>query len=268
MLTGKILNLADPDYRKTPGISKSALDQFARSPAHYKHIIIDGNRPEATPAMQIGSAFDTLLLTPELFAEQYVAAPDVRRGTKAWDEFEAAANGRTPLKSDELARLDGMVQAVRNHPAASALLSEGDAQVSYFWQDAASGLALKGRADFVRHDGIIVDVKTAQDASPSGFARSVFNFRYFVQAAYYLEAQVKTGGPTTDQFVFVVVEKEPPFAVAVYTLDPAALSLGFQTMSRDLARLADRIARDDWSAFGDAVQTISLPRYAFGGSDG
>jgi len=266
----KIIGLPDPDYRAIKAASKSALDQFARSPAHYKHVIIEGNRPEATPAMQIGSAFDTLLLTPELFAEQFVQAPDVRRGTKVWDEFEQSVAGRTPIKGDDLARLDGMVTAVRNHPAASALLSGGHSQVSYTWTDEATGLDCKGRADYVRDDGIIVDVKTTMDASPAGFARSVLNYRYFAQAAMYLEAQTQSGGPTTDQFCFIAVEKEPPFAVAVYALDPAALSLGFQTIARDLQGLAKCMAEDSWPAYSPRVETLSLPRYAFnnGGHDG
>ena len=176
----KLFDLADQDYRRAPGVSKSSLDWFARSPAHYKHVIIDGNRPAPTAAMLTGSAFDCLLLTPELFALTYAVAPEMRRGTKAWDEFEAAHGGKTIIKQGEFDQLKNMVEAVMSHRTASTLLSNGQSQVSYFWHDAPSGLACKGRADYVRSDGILVDVKTTQDASPRGFASSCASFRYFV----------------------------------------------------------------------------------------
>jgi exodeoxyribonuclease VIII len=267
METRKILNLADPEYRAVNAVSKSALDQFAKSPAHYKHVIIDGNRTQATPAMELGSAFDTYLLTPEVFAAEYAIAPEVRRGTKAWDEFEAANPGKRIIKAEELARIEAMARAVLDHPAAGALLRDGDSQVSYFWTDERTGLPCKGRADYVRHDGIMIDVKTTQDASPEQFARSIGSFRYHVQAAMYLSAQVATGGPTTDQFCFIAVEKEPPYAVAVYTLDPESLAEGFRVMGRDLERLKACVEANHFPAYSERVESIRLPKYAFSMGD-
>lgn len=262
MKTAKVFNLPDSDYRGAEGVSKSSLDWFARSPAHYKHVVIEGNRPAPTAAMLTGSAFDCLLLTPEIFAMTYAVAPDMRRGTKAWDEFEAAHAGKTIIKQGEFDQLSNMVDAVRSHPVASALLGGGASQVSYFWQERQSGLACKGRADYVRPDGILVDVKTTQDASPRGFASSVATFRYHVQAAMYLEGEAQTTGKATDQFCFIAVEKEAPHAVAVYTLDHEALSTGMMTYTRELARLAECVRNKHWPSYSEQVETLRLPKWA------
>jgi PDDEXK-like domain of unknown function (DUF3799) len=259
----RISGLPDAQYRAIEAVSKSALDQFAKSPAHYKHTIIDKNRIQATPAMEFGSAFDCFLLTPELFAEQYAIAPDVRRGTKAWDEFESANPGKTIIKADDLNRIEAMAQAVSKHPAASLLLSGGESQVSYVWTNVDTGLLMKGRADYVRPEGVIIDVKTTQDASPEGFARSAASFRYHVQAAAYLSAQAATGGPVSDQFCFIAVEKDAPHAVSVYTLDAESLALGFQILTKNLRDLSKCLADDRWPAYSEGVETLRLPRYAF-----
>lgn len=121
----RINNLADADYRRFNAVSKSSLDQFAKSPAHYKHAIINGNRSAATSAMLLGSAFDTLLLTPDLFQQTYAVVPEVRRGTKAWDEFVAENPGKQLIKIDEMDQIHAMAIAVKKHPEAAKLLTGG-----------------------------------------------------------------------------------------------------------------------------------------------
>lgn len=261
----KLLFISDPDYRAVRAVSKSSLDWFAKSPAHYKHVVINRNYPAPTAAMTLGSAFDCLLLTPEDFQKTYVVAPDMRRGTKAWDEFESANAGKIIIKESEHATLTNMIDAVRSHKIASSLLSNGQSQVSYTWHDKGSGLTCKGRADYVRDDGILVDVKTTMDASPRGFASSVASFRYHVQAAMYLAGEAQATGRVTDQFCFIAVEKEAPYSVAVYTLDAESLRAGVMTYTSELVRLAECMRQNYWPTYSDQIETIRLPRWALGG---
>lgn len=254
-------NLPDPDYRAFRAVSKSSLDQFAKSPAHYKHVILDGNRPTTTSAMFLGSALDTLLLTPDLFSETYAVVPDIRRGTKAWDEFVAQNPGKQLIKIDEMDQIHSMVMSLRKHPEAAKLLTDGTPQVSFKWQDRQSGLLCKGRADYVRGNTVI-DVKTTQNAGPNEFSKSIASFRYHVQAAYYLEAMAQTGHKVSDEFLFIAVEKEPPYLVAVYKLDHEALSLGMATFAAELCHLANCLKRDEWPGYASGIDTIGLPKWA------
>ena len=73
---------------------------------------------------------------------------------------------------------------------------------------------------------LIVDLKTTMDASPDAFARTAANFNYPLQAAYYVDGLQAAGIASPDavtSFVFLVVEKTPPYGVAVYTLPEDAI---------------------------------------------
>lgn len=265
-VVGKFVGIADEVYRATPAISKSGLDLLNQSPRKYKHVILDGNKTEATPAMRLGSAFDCLLLEPELFGKRYLVAPDgVRRGTKAWDALEFEANGRELIKGDDLAQLNAMRDAVRAHPIASKLLEGGAAQVSYFWTDPLTGVACKSRADYVRPDGIILDIKTTFDAGgmPDAFQRTALNMRYHCQAAFYSDGS-EILGESIHAFLFVVVEKEPPHEVAVYSLEPGFLELGRHAYRQDLDRYARCLQHNTWPGYSTLIQPLAAPAWAYG----
>ena len=130
------------------------------------------------------------------------------------------------------------------------------------WSDATSGLQCKCRPDWLTDDGsLIIDLKTTEDASPKGFEKSVGNWRYHVQAAWYLHGIEQASGTRPDQFIFICVEKKPPYAVAVYAADPEMIEIGWQQAQRDLEVLATCKAANAWPGYSDQIETISLPRW-------
>lgn len=254
------------EYHRHRAIGKSHLDAVARSPLHYWARYVDPSRkPEApTPAMVLGSALHSRVLEPEKFPGEYVRAPDVDRRTKdgkaAWAELEAS--GATVLSAADWSLCSGMADAVRSHLAADRLLSRaGGAELSLFWTDQRTGLECKCRPDYLTDDGWIVDLKTTEDASPSGFAKSALNFRYHVQAAWYLRGVRQSGGEPRG-FVFIAVEKKPPHAVAVYLADDDMVRLGLAEADRCLNRLAECFETEHWPGYGHDVQVLSLPAWA------
>jgi exodeoxyribonuclease VIII len=249
-------NLSDADYRAFKAVSKSSLDWLVKSPAHYKHVVIDGNRPEPTAAMETGKAFDSLLLTPSVFHSEYVQAPDIRRGTKAWTEFEEAHQGKTLLKPDEWNRIHAMRDSVMNNATAAELLLGAKTQVSFKWADEETELLCKGRADLVTSDGILCDVKSTSDGSLEGFSKSIASFGYHRQAAMYLDG---LGDSVGDQFYFICVEKEPPYLTAVYCLDRDAVRAGRQEYKSLLRRLQHCQNTNNWPGYSVGTQSISLP---------
>ena len=97
-----------------------------------------------------------------------------------------------------------------------------------------TGILCRCRPDFWREDDIIVDVKTTEDASPEEFSRSLAKWRYHVQAPFYMDGIELATGRRPKGFVFLVVEKKPPYAVAAYTLDPESIELGRSEYRADL----------------------------------
>ena len=256
------------DYHAHSAVSKSHLDQVARSPLHYWARYLDPNRivPEPTPAMAIGSAVHTHVLELDQWDARYVSAPDgIDRRTKAgkaeWEAFTTAATGRTVLPKADADLVMRMAHSVFTHPAAAMLLAlPGKAETTHMWTDAATGLQCKCRPDWLTDDGrLLVDLKTTEDASPRGFSRSIVQWRYFLQASWYLDGVEQATGTRPEQFLFLCVEKKAPYAVAVYAADAEMIAAGAQTAARDLDVLATCKAAGAWPGYSDQIEPISLP---------
>jgi exodeoxyribonuclease VIII len=257
------------DYHAHPAISKSHLDQVAKSPLHYFARYLDPNRvaPEPTAAMAIGSAVHTHVLELDQWDARYVSAPDgIDRRTKAgkaeWEAFTTAATGRTVLPKADADLVMRMGHAVFAHPAAAMLLAlPGKAETTHMWTDEATGLQCKCRPDWLTDDGrLLVDLKTTEDAG-RGFAKSIAQWRYHVQAAWYLDGVEQSTGTRPEQFLFLCVEKKAPYAVAVYAADAEMIDAGAQTAARDLDVLATCKAANAWPGYSDQIEPISLPAW-------
>jgi len=255
-------HLSNEEYHADPAVSASHLHQVARSGQHYWARYVDPNRQPVKPtaAMTTGSLVHCAVLEPDELRHRYGIAPDRRTKSGKEAAAEMQANGIEPVSEADMLLAGNMARAVRHHPYAAELLSAGKPETSIWWDDPETGLRCKCRPDWI-NGSTCVDLKTTTDASPKGFARSVASFRYHVQAAHYLAAGL------FDQFIFIAVEKEAPFAVACYELDHDAFAEGQRLRDRDLQRIANCRAMAAWPGYGDELQTISLPGWAFYGSD-
>ena len=256
------------DYHAHPAISKSHLDQVARSPLHYWARYLDPNRQpqEPTPAMAIGSAVHTHVLELDQWDSQYAIAPEsidrrTKMGKAEWEVFTTAATGRTVLTRADADLVMRMGHAVYSHPAAAMLLNmPGKAETTHMWTDAATGLQCKCRPDWLTDDGsLIIDLKTTENASPREFARSIVQWRYFLQASWYLDGVEQATGTRPDQFIFICVEKKAPYAVAVYAADAEMIQIGAEAAARDLDVLATCKTAGAWPGYSDQIETINLP---------
>ena len=265
--------MENADYHRHWAVSKSGLDQIAKSPLHYWARFLDPDRvwPEPTPAMRLGTALHTHVLELSKWDDQIAVAPgDINRRTKEgreqWAAFEAAAKRKTVITADDAQQVMAMGRAVMRHPAAAMLLGlPGKAETTHMWTDAGTGLECKCRPDWLIDDGsIVVDLKTTKNASIQGFKRSVADYRYHVQAAWYLHGLEQATGRRPDQFIFICVESTAPFACAVYAADAEMIERGHDQAMRDLAKLAICKAADHWPSYSDQIETISLPGWMTG----
>lgn len=253
----KILGLAN----------KGALDQIARSPAHYMAWVHGKLSQEESPALRFGKALHCKILEPSKFARLYVVEPDFgdcrkTDNRKRRDDWRAEHAGALHLDAETMAALDGIAASIQAHPTASTLFTGGASEVTAKWTDPDTGIVCKCRGDFWDESiGTLVDLKSTEDARAPEFSRSVHRYRYHVQESFYRDGFALAGG-SIEHFVFVAVEKKPPFAVAVYQLDDDAVLRGELDYRRDLRRMAECIERDAWPAYGDGITELSLPKYA------
>ena len=105
-----------------------------------------------------------------------------------------------------------------------------------------------------------MDFKTTTDASYESFKRTIWNMGYYRQAAYYLDIAKTNGLPHTD-FVFVAVEKAPPYAVALYHMEDAAIATGRREYERLLALYEECLEKNEWPAYPKEPQLMGLPHW-------
>jgi exodeoxyribonuclease VIII len=256
-----ILSLPENQYRAAEGISKSLLDWIAppKTPAHFK-AKLDGLIPdEQTPAMRLGSMIHRAILEPDAL-EISVKPEGLNLSTKEGREWKAAQT-KTIITQDEYEAIKGMRDSVHTHPAVKRVLANARTEVSLF-ANGEDGVLRKARIDALPESGnVIVDIKSCQSADPDMMAKSVVSYRYDVQAAYYLDLCQLLGLDKTE-FLFVCVEKTPPFAVAVYALDQQAIEWGRKQYQRDLGFIRRCESYNEWPSFTEDITTLSLPAWA------
>lgn len=258
-------NLSNEDYHHLKAVSPSQIKELKRSPLHYYDRFLAEDREKKPPsdAMLKGTALHTAVLEPNLWDKTIAVPPHsfdrrTKVGKELAAEFEKKSAGMIVLSPDDADEVRRMADAVRKHPAAGFLLElPGRREASYTWTDPATGLECKTRPDWHSLDGrIVVDIKTAADASRAEFARSISNFDYHVQAAWNLDAH---GG---ELFLSVVVENVRPYAVAVYPASGAMIAAGQRRIEQAMTLLAECWKENRWPGYGDLVQEpIDLPAW-------
>ena len=249
-----ICNMPAAVYHGTKALSKSGLDQFRKSPAHFRAWQDGITKNESSPALEFGTAVHMAILEPELFAATYTVFSGDRRNKDGKAAYEAViASGKTPLNQEQWDNITGAAAAVHAHPAAAPLLNGIQTEVSCF--DNWMGVKVKARIDGLGKD-YIIDVKTTQDASPVAFGKSCAQFRYHVQAAWYRQI---TG---INRFVFIAVEKEAPYGVACYELDEQAINLGIDIIEEQLRTYIECEQLNSWPCYSSQIQSLSLPAWA------
>ena len=132
--------------------------------------------------------------------------------------------------------------------------------MSLYWIDDTTGVTCRARIDWL-HPNVIVDVKSARDASPYGFAKACADYGYRESAAHYTKAVEALTGARLD-FWLVVVEVAAPHMVAMYRFNESDLAYGDEQMRHALSIFAHGESTGDWPAYPADVQTLEMPRWA------
>ena len=247
-----------PDYLALPGCNWSSLKHMIKSPLHYQHALTE---KKDTSAMRAGRAGHAACLEPDRFPIDFAVFLGARRAGAEWDQFAGANAGRTILKVAEYDEALAVRDAVRGHKVASRLLSGGRPEQTLTWVDPETGIACKGRIDYLRPDGL-VDLKTTASLDPRRFASTANDMGYHGQLAFYARG-LKALGMTDPGCWLVAVEGDAPHDVVAYRVDPGVLALGDELVGRMLNRLAECQATKRWPGRAGLEQTFYLPVWAY-----
>ncbi len=253
-----VTGMPNDAYHSGPGISKSGLDMIARSPAHYAYRA----ETEPTRAMVIGSATHAAILEPAEFDKQYMLLRDVTdRRSSVYKQAAEQFGADNVLTGTEADSVIGMRESVRlNNSAVELLDASGYVEIAVFSTDPITGVLVKCKFDKLLTDLRSVDLKTTQDLRD--FAKSVANYRYHVQQAYYSDVFAWATGLQLESFDFLAVEKEAPNASRIFRLDTPSVDYGRKLYRQALDLYAECLQRNDWPMPDGNLEYITLPNWA------
>ena len=247
------------DYHKdTTKVSKSGLDLINKSPLHYWNRYLNPKSVEKkTAALTVGGAFHCRILEPGEWGKRYAIAPSTDRRTKdgkeIWTRFQENHKDYEIITRDEDYMIERMTDAIWAHNQASLILKKLTITEQVFTHD-----DLKCKPDGITSLNIVVDLKTTDDASPYAFGRSAAKYRYDVQAALYTDV-LEANGHIVEGFVFIAVEKNPPYAVAVYVIEDEDIARGREKYLENLKTWRECKATNKWPGY--TMGKLMLPNY-------
>lgn len=258
MPDGQIHHMSDAEYFALDALSHSDTKLLRRCPAFYRYVK-DNDAREFKSEYDFGHVVHELALGAGGGID-VIDAPDWRTKAARDERDESRAAGRAPILVADYEQAKACVEALRRHPIAAKLLDTADhTEIAMTWDH--DGVKLKAKLDLVA-GRFGVDLKTTDYAATESFGRSAGKYGYATQDAWYREALRECAGITDPAFLFLVVEKDPPFLVNVIQLDEYDVELG----ARSNERMIDLYRRcrdaDEWPAYGDGINVAQLPRWA------
>jgi len=238
------------------------MKHFMRSPAHYQAYLQEEQKD--TPALRLGSIIHTAVLEPDKL--KISQAPEGNKNSNAYKAalakiMENSGPDIEIVTPDEEAAILGVQKAILEHPVARKLLANGRPELSLWWIDKQSGVECKCRPDWLWDDGkILVDLKTTEDANYNAFSRSIAKYGYHFSAAHYLMG-LEHHGFKVEAYLFLAVEKKPPYGVGIYRLDYTAESLARDKVQKTLFEFKKCSAMNLWPGYPEEIREIGLPWY-------
>lgn len=253
-----VIDMPIEAYHNHKSISNSGLNLVSRSPAHYAF----ATPWKSTRAQEIGTAFHTALLEPERFKKEYMAVSADDRRVVEYKEAAKVYGSDKTLTASENQSTQVMLESIQSNDAARAVFAlAGQAELSIFVKDAETGVTMRCRFDWLTDCGHAVDLKKTQDCREFSFARSMYNYRYHVQAAMYSDIYQIAFGKPLQTVRILAVEENPPCANVLYDIDALAMQYGHKQYREALSAYAESEASGVWSCYtGSGI--LTLPEYA------
>lgn len=259
--------MTEREYREHPAISRSELFKIAESPEKFKYY--QEHPEEPTPSLIFGQLFHAMALQPETVNDLFAVAPNVDRRTKAgkeaFAEFEAEAQNKTVITADMYLQATKMCEALSRDEFVSKLL-KGKKEKVFFWDDDLTGEPCKCRTDCLTELGdnlIIVDLKSTENADTEAFMKSSVKYGYDFQSAMYSKGvEVNTGKKPL--FVFIAIEKKPPYAINILQADELFLRRGYDLFREYIGIYHDCKQTDNWYGYlgkFNQINNLALPSY-------
>ena len=257
-------------YREA--ISKSRLANMSVCPAYFKWC--EDNPTEPSEDMVLGSAFHKIVLEPDTFDKEFMIMPHFDRRTKegrlGYENLMNKVQGEciTLITKEQYDTICGMRDSIMANPYARKLIN-GNIEQSMYFTDDLTKVECKCRPDVWRKVAdrvVITDLKSAKSVMPNDFMRDCVKYHYDLQTAMYRDGASKVLGVPKDNidFVFIAVEKKPPYLLNIMQADTYVIQKGEADFREYIGTYAE--CKADGVFYGlngknGIINTLSLPEY-------
>ena len=122
------------------------------------------------------------------------------------------------------------------------------------------------KLDYIKELGsqyVLIDLKTTKSAETRYFSRAAYwDYQYHISAAHYLTGMEALRGVRAQGFIFVTVEKTPPYAVNVFEAGEEFIRAGEEANMELYKLFASCQASGNWPGYPATMQKLTLPRGA------
>ena len=252
-------------------LSNSGMSELMRCPAHLKAMLDRcGQEDNTNGAFLAGSLFHCMGLEPSEVSVRYRLKAN-RGNTKAGkEEAEMAARDGVQLVSQDMwETCSAMAAAALRHPVMRSAHAAGDLRTeqSVYWTELNGTVPCKARVDALvtlpNYGLCAIDLKTTRDASLSAIEKSLYTYGYHRQAAWYRRG-LRSAGMDVRGFLFLFVEKEPPYLTVATSISEGAQALALDEIKDCVETFAGCMASGVWPGYTESpVIELDLPAWAY-----
>lgn len=269
-----IQNMDETEYHALTALSSGQIKNLLISPKNWLFQTFEAPEKE-TPTLRFGKLFHMAILEPKKFALNAYILPDGDGRSKEVKEAKANAPSTAIVMSrDEYEQILAMRKSMFEHPQAKVIfdIPQNQTEVTILFN--ANGYAAKTRIDAYeiyeengRRKAIAYDLKTTDDISQWGFSKSIADYGYHIQAAWYcLALSYALGIDFVDvSFKIIAVKKNGDNDCIRGRLNDASIEVGFEKIKIALEKF--RCFMDDPiienAVYAKDEVDFGLPAYAF-----
>jgi len=281
--SGIFEGIPNAEYHADKTTFSSSLLKKMEVPLEAKYLM--NNQPKYKECFRMGSAIHKYVLEREEFEQEFLTGISCARRSNAnkeewaqwfyahgadgshitshkaaeWNGLFEAETGKNMVKPEEIALIAMMSESVMRNRNARRLLESGASESSVYWKDAETELHFRCRPDYL--NAFCSDLKSCRSADPRLFGNAIHDMGYHISAAMYQAGLLEVTGEI-HPFLFIAIEKTPPFLCAVYRIDEPGTQLGDNIFRHYARKLATCLHENKWPGLDDNL-SLPLPPYAF-----
>jgi hypothetical protein len=261
-----------------PSLSASVAHiLLSQSPAHareaHPRLNPEHEAGDPTAEMDEGTALHAAILE----SHSVVAVcefDDWRTGSARQARQLARDTGKIPILAKRWKVVQKVAEAVRSqlpHHEVGDVLHSGFAERVMVWQEdtPAGPIWMRSRVDWLPgavspldRPAHIYDLKTVGgSAEPGAWGKKMATEGYALQAALYLRGARALGLPALG-FRFIVVERDPPYALSVCECAPDLMHFAEQRAAAAISLFGRCLHDNDWPGYPGRVAHVEAPAWA------